>query len=72
MAMVLENALEHDPPLLEPVEARIIALHRHIHRALVVCMPKNHPELPLESPARLALATSYGSARSSTRSTSAP
>eukprot|EP00966_Prymnesium_polylepis_P104803 2427740-Prymnesium_polylepis.1 len=46
--MTLENALEHDPPLLEPIDARMVALHRHIHRSLVVCMPKNRPELLLE------------------------
>ena len=48
LAMTLENALEQDPPLLEPLDARMIALHRHIHRSLVVCMPKNRPELLLE------------------------
>eukprot|EP00966_Prymnesium_polylepis_P044650 1034605-Prymnesium_polylepis.1 len=48
LALVLENALDGDPQLLEPVDARMLVLHRHIHRALVVCMPPERPDLLLD------------------------
>ena len=48
LAMILENALSGEPHLLEPVDARMIAFHMHIHRALVVCMPPSRPDLLLD------------------------
>eukprot|EP00966_Prymnesium_polylepis_P094013 2176244-Prymnesium_polylepis.1 len=48
LALVLENALDGDPHLLDPVDDRMIALHKHIHRSLVVCMPPGRPDLLLD------------------------
>ena len=51
LALTLESALDgapHDPHLLEPTDARMLAIHRHIHRALVLCMPEDRPELLLQ------------------------
>ena len=48
LALILENALTGDPHLLDPVDDRMIALHMNIHRALVVCMPTNRPDLLLD------------------------
>uniref|UniRef100_A0A7S4HX47 Uncharacterized protein n=1 Tax=Prymnesium polylepis TaxID=72548 RepID=A0A7S4HX47_9EUKA len=49
--MTLENALEQDPPLLAPLEPRVIGYRppsSHSSRSHVVCMPENRPELLLE------------------------
>eukprot|EP00966_Prymnesium_polylepis_P296271 6844133-Prymnesium_polylepis.1 len=35
-------------PRARPVDPRMIAIRKHIHRALVVCMPPSRPELLLE------------------------
>ena len=51
LALTLENALDgvpHLPHLLEPTTTRMLALHRHIHRALVLCMPESRPDLLLQ------------------------
>eukprot|EP00966_Prymnesium_polylepis_P269791 6232318-Prymnesium_polylepis.1 len=48
LALALETALDGDPQLLEPADARMLALHKHIHRALVVCMPPSRPDLLLD------------------------
>ena len=48
LALCLDHALDAEPYALEPVDARILALHRHIHRALVTCMPNDRPDLLLQ------------------------
>jgi hypothetical protein len=48
LSLVLENALGGDPHLLDPVDDRMIALHKHIHLSLVVCMPPGRPDLLLD------------------------
>ena len=51
LALCLESALDgvpHHPHLLEPTTTRMLAFHRHIHRALVLCMPESRPDLLLQ------------------------
>ena len=49
LALCLDNSLDSiEPHALEPVDPRMIALHRHLHRALVVCMPNDRPDLLLQ------------------------
>ena len=48
LALTLKAALDADPPDIEPLEPDVRALHHHIHRALVVCMPPNDPDLLLD------------------------